>query len=129
MKKLFCAISIGVVLLSQAAIAKINTSEIKDLDAALKTKLPVVLKLGAEWCPPCKKMKPIISELSKEENGKVVFLDIDIEKNRALSGKYQIRLIPTIIIFDKTGKEKFKTEGFMSKEDLLNKLKELKLLK
>ena len=113
--------------LSFAAVK--HTKDIKDLKAAFKSGVPVVVKLGADWCPPCQKMKPIIEALSKEQDGKAVFLDINIEKDREIARKYKVRLIPTILFYDKRGNLKLRTEGFMSKEELLNKIKELKLNK
>lgn len=99
------------------------------LEPVLKLGKPVVVKLGADWCPPCRAMKPIIKELAKEQAGKVIFLDLDIEQQRDLARRFKISLIPTIIFYDKNGKFKAKKTGFMSKRELLEKIKELDLYK
>lgn len=99
------------------------------LDSVLGSGKPVVVKLGADWCPPCRAMKPIIKELAKEQAGKVIFLDLDIEQQRDLARRFKISLIPTIIFYDKNGKFKAKKTGFMSKRELLEKIKELDLYK
>jgi thioredoxin 1 len=128
MKKYLVAIVICLSIFSIALAAK-PTKEIKTLDQALKAKLPVVAKLGAEFCPPCRQMKPIIKELSKEQEGKIIFLDLDIYENKDLTKKYEVRLIPTILFFDKKGNLKKRTEGFMDKAALLKEIDSLKLNK
>jgi thioredoxin 1 len=123
-------ITVAIALLSMTCIAAVkHTKDIKDIKSAFKSGVPVVVKLGTDWCPPCQKMKPILEALSKEQDGKAIFLVINIDKDRELAGKYKVRLIPTILFFDKRGSLKLRTEGFMSKEELLNKIKELKLNK
>ena len=84
--------------------AVISTKDITEYDAALKTGLPVVVKLGADWCPPCRMMKPIIAELKNEQNGRIVFLDLDIEKNEKLAKKFRVTLMPTIVFINRSGK-------------------------
>jgi thiol-disulfide isomerase/thioredoxin len=106
-----------------------STKGIRTLDAALKAGVPVIVKLGSESCPPCRRMKPIIKELAVEQDGKAIFLDIDIYENRQLASQMNVRLIPTILYYDKHGKLKTKSEGFMSKEELLKAIKDLGLNK
>lgn len=98
-----------------------------DLNIALKSGLPVVLKLGADYCPPCKKMKPIIAGLSEEYKGKIIFLDYDIYKHDDLTKKFKVVLIPTIVFFNKHGVVKGKVEGFLNKEEIMAAVRELKL--
>lgn len=100
-----------------------------NLNAALKSGLPVVVKLGSDRCPPCRKMDPIFKELSNEQKGKAVFLNLDVYENRELSNQYQISLIPTLLYFDKKGKFRDKTVGFMDKKQILRKMQELRLTK
>jgi len=90
--------------------------------------LPSVVKLGAEWCGPCRAMKPVLKELAGELKGKVNVLTVDIEENRDLARQYKVSLIPTMIFFDRDGKAQAKVSGFQSKEQLRAKLKELGLL-
>ena len=87
--------------------------------------LPRLVDLGADKCIPCKMMAPILEELKKEyaEIFNVEF--IDVWKNPEAGTKYGIRLIPTQIFFDTSGKELFRHEGFLGKDDILAKWKEL----
>lgn len=95
------------------------------LDEALKTGRPVLADFGRGICIPCKMMKPLLDELKEEYKGKAEILIIEIDKYMALTRKYRIRLIPTQIFFDKDGKEVYRHEGFMDKETIENKLKEM----
>jgi len=87
--------------------------------------LPKLLDLGATKCIPCKKMAPILEELKKEYAGKMEVEFIDVWQNPDAGTKYGIRLIPTQIFYNATGKELFRHEGFFGREDILGKWKEL----
>lgn len=95
------------------------------LDVALKSRKPTVLDLGAGYCVPCKMMKPIFAELEKECKGKANIILLEISGYRELARKYRVRVIPTQIFFDKDGKEYWRHEGFLSKDKIVEKLKEL----
>jgi len=88
-------------------------------------KLPRLVELGAKSCIPCKMMAPILEELRSEYKGKLRVEFIDVWENPAAGDQYKIRVIPTQIFFDPSGKELFRHVGFMSKEDILSKWKEL----
>jgi thioredoxin 1 len=87
--------------------------------------LPRLLDLGSVSCIPCKMMAPILEELKKEYAGRLRVDFIDVWENPDAGKPYGIRLIPTQIFFDASGKERFRHEGFFSKEDILAKWKEL----
>jgi thioredoxin 1 len=88
-------------------------------------KLPKLVDLGAGKCIPCKKMAPILEELKKEYAGKMEVEFVDVWQDPDAGNKYGIRLIPTQIFYDATGKEMFRHEGFFGREDILGKWKEL----
>ncbi len=94
-------------------------------EPAAKTALPRLVDLGADKCIPCKMMAPILEELKKNHAGKLEVVFIDVWQNPDEAKKYGINLIPTQIFYDATGKERFRHEGFFSKEDILAKWKEL----
>lgn len=102
--------------------------KITDLSSALKSGLPVVVDLGADWCPACKMLKPVVEKLQKDLQGKVVFLTLDIDHNQELAAKYRVNLIPTLIIYDKKGQLKDLSTGYQSEEQIIGKLKKLELL-
>lgn len=90
-------------------------------------KLPRLVDLGAKQCIPCKKMAPILDELTSEYAGimDVEFIDVWQKENAVKAQKYGIESIPTQIFFDANGKELWRHEGYISKEDILAKLKSL----
>jgi thioredoxin 1 len=90
-----------------------------------KTALPRLVDLGADKCIPCKMMTPILKELKQEYTGQMQVDFIDVWKNPAAGKPYKIKLIPTQIFYDTKGRELFRHEGFISKEDILAKWGEL----
>jgi thioredoxin 1 len=107
----------------------LSTKDIKTLDGALKAGVPVIVKLGTDSCAPCRVMNQIIKELAVEQDGKAVFLSLDIYENRELASQAGVRVIPAILFYDKHGAPKAKSEGGMSKEDLLKAIDEMELNK
>ncbi|MFP4549016.1 MAG: thioredoxin family protein [Fidelibacterota bacterium] len=89
--------------------------------------LPKLLDLGAHECIPCKKMAPILDEMTAEYKGvlDVEFVDVWQPENKAIAQKHGIQSIPTQIYFDENGKEIWRHVGFISKEDMLAKWAEL----
>lgn len=78
----------------------------------IKSETPTLVDFFASWCGPCKMMHPILEQL-KERMGdrvRIVKIDVDAENNRRLSAQYQVRNIPTIILF-KNGEIIWKTVG------------------
>jgi thioredoxin 1 len=90
-----------------------------------KTNLPRLIDLGRGQCIPCKMMTPILQGLKKEYEGKVIIEIIDISDSHGEVQKYQIRVIPTQIFFDREGKEVYRHEGFMPREDIVTKFHEM----
>ena len=95
------------------------------LTDALKNGLPTVLDLVSDSCIPCQMMMPIFDELEKELKGKANVLLLQISDYRALANEYKVRVIPTQIFFDQNGKQQWRHEGFLTKEDILKKMREI----
>ena len=71
-----------------------------DFDAeVLGAQEPVLVDFWAEWCPPCKAMDPIMDELSVELAGKVKIVKLDVETNPSTASRYNVRAMPTMIVF------------------------------
>jgi len=94
-------------------------------DSAATKAVPRLVDLGAGKCIPCKKMAPILEELKKDFAGRLDVEFIDVWENPSAGELYRIKLIPTQIFYDASGKELYRHEGFFSREDILAKWKEL----
>ncbi|MCB0471742.1 MAG: thioredoxin [Flavobacteriaceae bacterium] len=68
-------------------------------EVVLKSDKPVFVDFWAEWCGPCRMLVPIVSDLEKEFDGKVVIAKVDVEKHQQYAAKYGVRNIPTVLIF------------------------------
>jgi thioredoxin 1 len=90
------------------------------LNEILNNNKIVLIDFSTQWCVPCKKMKPIIEEIQKENpNVKILFIDADA--NKELVKLYQIKGVPVFIVF-KNGEEYFRKIGLCNKEELTNQL-------
>lgn len=85
---------------------------------AARGPLPKLVDLGAGKCIPCKKMAPILEEAKKLYEGLAEVVFIDVWENRDEGAKYGVRMIPTQIFYDATGKEVLRHEGFFPMEDI-----------
>ena len=64
------------------------------------SKEPVFIDLWANWCPPCKKVEPLIKTLAEEYKGRVVFTKLNTEENSLTAEKYNVRSLPMFLIID-----------------------------
>ncbi len=82
---------------------------------------PVIVDFHALWCGPCKVQSPILKELATELGDRVRVIKIDVDQNQQLAGLYQIRSVPTLIVF-KNGQILWRHSGVVSKNQLLGVL-------
>ena len=92
--------------------------------AVLKSPVPVLVDFWAPWCGPCKMIAPILDEIAKEQGGKVRIAKIDVDQNQALAARYNIRGIPTMILFH-NGAVKETIVGLTGKQNIVSKLEAL----
>lgn len=90
----------------------------------LKSDKLIVIDFWAEWCGPCRMVGPIIEDLAKEYEGKVIIGKVDVDNNDDITSKYGIRNIPTIL-FIKDGEIVDKQVGAAQKAVLVDKIENL----
>ncbi len=90
----------------------------------LASELPLVLDFSATWCGPCKKIAPIIEELAGEYEGRCIVGKCDVDDNEALTAKYGIRNVPTVL-FIKNGEVVDKHVGAAPKSTFVEKIEAL----
>jgi len=77
----------------------INFTEESFHDIINNSEVPVLVDFWAEWCGPCKVIAPTIEKISQEHSGKLLVGKVDIDENQNLAEQYNVRSIPTLMIF------------------------------
>jgi|UniRef100_A0A7C5AKG7 thioredoxin 1 len=98
-----------------------------DSAAPLKGK-PAVYEFGAKTCVPCIQMQQVMAELKASHGDRVEFRMVYVDENRDLFLRYRIMLIPTQVFLNAQGEEVDRHVGALTKEELLRKLKDLRLI-
>jgi thioredoxin 1 len=87
-----------------------------NFDAKIKEGL-VLIDFYADWCGPCRMLTPVLEQVSREMQGKVLIAKLDIDKNQKIASSYQVTSVPTMILF-KQGKEVGRLIGLRDAEGI-----------
>ncbi len=105
--------------------AAVTIDESNFENEVIKSDQPVLVDFWAEWCGPCKMIAPILDEIAKEKAGAVKVAKVNVDDNQSLSMRYNIRAIPTLLLF-KNGQVRDQVTGMTSKKSISDKLEALR---
>ncbi|MBR1850973.1 MAG: thioredoxin [Bacteroidales bacterium] len=96
----------------------------KNFDELIASGKPAMIDFGATWCGPCKALAPVVEEVAREYEGRVVVGTADVDECSDLAARFRIRNVPTILFF-KNGEAVDKSVGLVAKSTLTDKLNTL----
>ncbi|RAJ09111.1 thioredoxin [Arenibacter echinorum] len=84
----------------------------------INSETPVLVDFHADWCGPCKMLAPILKQVKDEMGNALKIVKIDVDKNQSLASTYQVRGVPTMLLF-KNGKQVWRQSGVLQKNDIV----------
>ena len=88
----------------------------------IKGEIPVLVDFYAEWCAPCKIMNPILKNIKKQFGDELKIIKINIDNNQQVASKFQVRGIPTFILF-KNNEVKWRQSGIIEERNFIETIK------
>jgi|TARA_R110002110_G_scaffold85074_7_gene220970 thioredoxin 1 len=85
----------------------------------IASETPILVDFSADWCGPCKMLAPILKQVKDELGDAIKIIKIDVDKNQPLSAKYQVKGVPTMILF-KLGKQLWRQSGLLQKQEIIS---------
>lgn len=95
------------------------------LEIPLDSKRPCVIDFGASWCMPCLQFSPTYNKCAKEYGDRIDMVSCDYDKNRVICSNYRVQVLPTIILFDASGKPFKRFEAAPTEKEFRQALEEL----
>lgn len=89
-----------------------------NFNTIIKSDKPVLIDFFATWCGPCQMLSPVLKQVKDSLGDRVAILKIDVDKNQQIASQYQVRGVPTLILFQ-NGKQLWRQSGVLSKEDII----------
>lgn len=89
----------------------------------IASETPVLVDFFADWCGPCKMLAPILKKVKDELGNAVKIIKIDVDKNQRLANIYQVRGVPTMLLF-KGGKQVWRQSGVLQQSEIVTIIKQ-----
>lgn len=90
----------------------------------LQSQIPAVVDFAASWCGPCRRLAPVIDELSEDFDGKAKICHLDVDSAQEIAGQYGIMSVPSVLFF-KNGEKQDQSLGLVTKAVLAEKIQAL----
>jgi len=89
----------------------------------IKSDKPVLIDFFGSWCGPCKMLIPILKQVKDSLGERISIIKIDVDKNQELASKYQVRGVPTMILYQ-SGKQLWRQSGVLTKDQIIKTILE-----
>ena len=90
-----------------------------EFSTLIESDKPVLVDFFATWCGPCQVLSPILKHVKDQLGDQIKIVKIDVDKNQALASQWQVRGVPTMVLYQ-NGKQLWRQSGVLSKEQILN---------
>ncbi len=84
----------------------------------INSEKPVLVDFFATWCGPCQMLLPVLNQVKDSLQDRITIIKIDVDKNQELAQKYQVRGVPTMMLFQE-GKQLWRQSGVLNKEEII----------
>lgn len=89
-----------------------------DFNTLIKSEKPILVDFFATWCGPCQVLGPVLKQVKDQLEDRISIIKIDVDKNQALASQWQVRGVPTMVLFQ-NGQQLWRQSGVLSKEQIL----------
>lgn len=97
-----------------------------NFDQLIQSERPILVDFFATWCGPCQMLSPILKEVKDHLGEEISIIKIDVDKNQQIAAQYQVRGVPTMILFQK-GKQLWRQSGVVDKNAIIATIKEKRI--
>jgi thioredoxin 1 len=94
-----------------------------NFNTIINSETPVLIDFFADWCGPCKMLAPILKQVKDNLGEDIKIIKIDVDENQLLAAKYQVRGVPTMLLF-KSGKQVWRQSGVLQKDQIISVVKQ-----
>jgi len=99
-----------------------NTAD-SSFEKLIQSEKPLLVDFHATWCGPCKILGPILKEVKDNFGERISIIKIDVDKNQSIASQYQVRGVPTMLLFQ-NGKQLWRQSGVLSKIEIVTIINE-----
>ncbi len=101
-----------------AQFLNIKSIKMSSFENIINSEKPVLIDFSAEWCGPCKMLAPILKQVKDSLGDRITIIKIDVDKNQVLASKYQVRGVPTMVLYQ-NGIQLWRQSGVLTKDQII----------